>query len=463
MSAGTATRRTPTLSGRHVAWELLRNGLSTDGVIEGTEDDIARARVGRRTLFFLRHPDYVDHVLHEAADRYHKSIEYELIRTVAGLNLLTDDDASWRRHRMLLNPLMSKRHVRGMVDLMIDPIAGYVAELEEAGDGSEVDMAGTMTALTLDVVGAALFGHQFGPLARKMKPVVTGGLRAAEVATRILMVAAPPAWAIRASAAAIHRGPSLPPPFGTAHWVMQTVDDAVWEVIRERQANPTDADDLLNLLLNAEDEHGPLPLKRVRDEVTTFMLAGHETTANAMTWMWYLLAEHPEARERLLDEVDGVLSDRRPDVSDLPSLPWTTACLEEAMRLFPPAWSIPRTAIRDDVIDGHRIPRGATVIIPVHAIHHDERWWPDPETFDPTRFLPENTRGRHRSAYLPFGGGRRVCIGTSFALMETTLITAMLSRQFTFDVVPGHPVEPEATLTLRPRYGMRMIARRRPA
>jgi cytochrome P450 len=455
-------RRTPTLSGRRVAWDLLRNGLSIEGAIEGSETDIARARVGRRTLFFLRHPDYVDHVLHDGADAYEKSLEYELLRTVLGLNLFTDEGDSWRRHRMMLNPLMAKRHVRGMCDLMVGPIEQYVTDLEEQGDGTELEMAGAMTALTLDVVGAALFGHQFGPLARKMKSVVTGGLRAAEVATRVLMVAAPPAWWIRATAAAIHRGPTLPRGFNTAQWVMRTIDEAVWDVIHERQEHPTDADDLLNLLLNAEDEHGRLPLRRVRDEATTFMLAGHETTANAMTWMWYLLARNPEARDRMLEEVDGVLGDRRPTAADVPALPWTTACVEESMRMFPPAWSIPRTAVRDDVIDGHRIPRGATVIMPVHAIHHDERWWPDPERFDPSRFLPENARGRHRSAYIPFGGGRRICIGTSFALMETTLITAMVSRRFTFDVVPGHPVEPEATLTLRPRHGIKMIARRRP-
>jgi len=163
----------------------------------------------------------------------------------------------------------------------------------------------------------------------------------------------------------------------------------------------------------------------------------------------------------MLEEVDRVLEGRRPTVDDLPELVWTSACFQEAMRMFPPAWSIPRTAIREDFIDGHRIPRGATVIIPVYAIHHDERFWPEPELFDPSRFLPENTKGRHRSAYLPFGGGKRVCIGTSFALMETALITAMMSQRFVYDLVPGHPVEGEATLTLRPRYGIRMLARRR--
>jgi cytochrome P450 len=289
-----------------------------------------------------------------------------------------------------------------------------------------------------------------------MRPVVTTGLRGAAVATRLLMVTSPPRWAVRAAASFVHHAPWLPRPLSGLQWVMRTVDDAVWELIRERQAHPTDSDDLLNLLLASE-----LPLERVRNEVTTFMLAGHETTANAMAWMWYLLALNSSARERMLAEVDGVLGGRRPSVADLEALPWTTACFQEAMRLYPPAWSIPRTAIADDEIDGHRIPRGSKIIIPIHAIHHDPRFWPDPERFDPERFMSRGANGRHRSAYLPFGGGRRVCIGSSFALMEATLITAMLSRRFVFDVVPGHPVEPEATLTLRPRWGVRMIGSRR--
>src|SRR4051794_3932350 len=413
-------------------------------------------RLGGRRVFFLRHPDHVDHVLHDGADRYHKSVEYELLRTVLGLNLFTDEGESWRRHRMLLNPMMAKRHVRGMVDLMIDPIDAFVERLDDGSGRVELEMAGAMVELTLDVVGAALFGHRFGAVGRTMRPVVTTGLRGAAVATRLLMVASPPRWTVRAAASFVHHAPWLPKPLSALQWVMRTVDDAVWELIRERQAHPTDSDDLLNLLLASE-----LPLQRVRNEVTTFMLAGHETTANAMAWMWYLLAVNPHARERVLAEVDGVLGGRRPTVADLESLPWTTACFEEAMRLYPPAWSIPRTAIADDQVDGHRIPRGSKVIIPIHAIHHDPRFWPDPERYDPERFMSGRANRRHRSAYLPFGGGRRVCIGQSFALMEATLITAMLSQRFVFDLVPGHPVEPEATLTLRPRRGVRMTGRRR--
>jgi len=455
--------RTPRLSTYEVSKDMLLEGLHIDGpFVKGLPGhDIIRARMGRRHVFVLRHPDHVDHVLHDAADRYHKSIEYELLRTVLGLNLFTDEDESWRRHRMMLNPTMAKRHVRGMCNLMLDPIERFVGDLE--GDRVEIEMSGAMTELTMDVVGHALFGHEFGEVARKMKKVVRTGLRSAERATRVLMLVGPPLWAIRGFAAAIHRAPTrvLLPPLDQVQWVMTTVDDAVWDLIRDRQANPNDNDDLLNLLLTARDEQGGLPIKRVRDEVTTFMLAGHETTANAMTWMWYLLALNTEARDRMLDEVDSVLGGRRPAVEDVDRLPWTTACFQEAMRMMPPAWVIPRTAIEDDVIAGHRIPKGATVIIPIHSIHHDARFWPDPEVFDPTRFLAENARGRPRSHYLPFGGGRRICIGMSFALMEATLITSMMSQRFVYDLVPGHPVEPEATLTLRPRRGVKMIARRR--
>ena len=411
----------------------------------------------------LRRPEYVDHVLHEAADRYYKSVEYELLRSVVGLSLFTDEDESWRRHRMMLNPVLAKRHVRGLFDLMIDPVDRFMAELDDGRHRIDVEMTAAMTRLTLDVVGAALFGRALGDLARRMQSTVTHGLRAAERAARLMLITNPPRWLARTSAQFVFRTPVAPPPLNKLQGIMREIDTTVWNVIHERQANPVDTEDLLGLLLSATDEHGAkLPLKRVRDEATTFMLAGHETTANALAWMWLLLAENPGARERMLAEVDSVLGDDcRPTVDDIARLPWTTACFQEGMRLYPPAWIIPRVAVADDVIDGHRIKKGANVLIPIHAIHHDERFWPDPERFDPERFMGENARAHHRSAYLPFGGGRRVCIGSSFALMEATLITALMSRRFVYDLEPGFPVEPEATLTLRPRRGLRMVARRR--
>lgn len=466
MNAVAPARRakTPRISGLRVARYTIRNGLDVEGplVRAAADSDIVRFRFMGRTTFLLRSPEYVDHVLHEAVDHYHKSREYEMLRSVVGLSLFTDEGESWRRHRMMLNPVMAKRHIEGLFDLMVEPIPAFLDEIDDGSSRIEIEMAYAMTQLTLDVVGAALFGRGFGDLARKLAPTVTSGLRAAEVASRVILATNPPWWIARASGKLVHHAPFLPPPLNRLHTIMRTIDDTVWAVIHERQGDPGQADDLLGLLLTATDAGGNgLPLRRVRDEATTFMLAGHETTANAMAWMWYLLAVNPEARERMLAEVDSVLGGRRPALADLPELRWTTACFQEAMRIFPPAWVIPRECVREDVIDGHRIRKRATILIPIYTLHHDERFWPEPERFDPERFMGERAREHHRSAYLPFGGGRRICIGSSFALLEATLITAMMSQRFAFDLVPGHRVEPEATLTLRPRYGLRMIGRRR--
>lgn len=459
------------MNGRRVAAEMLRNGLQPDGpIVRGVPgSDIASYKFRGRLAFTLRHPGYVDHVLHEAVDRYEKSIEYELLRAVLGTSLFTDEGESWRKHRMMLNPVMAKRHVRGMHRLMAEPIERTAAELDARGDGFEVDMTYAMTELTLEVVGSALLGRGLAGFAQKMAPEVTTGLRAAERATRLIMLVNPPVWIPRTSVWLLDHLPYVPGKLKRPQRVMRVMDQSVWDVINERRASGEDFDDeddpdLLGLLLSARDENGErLPIKRVRDEALTFMVAGHETTANGLSWMWYLLSLNPEARERMLAEVDEVLGDGPGPFSleQFEALEWTAAVAQEAMRIYPPAWVIPRVAVADDEIDGHRIPKGATVIIPIQQIQNDERFWPEPERFDPTRFLPENAKRIHRSAYLPFGGGRRVCIGKSFALLEMTMIAALMSRQFTYEVSPGHRVEPEATLTLRPRYGLKMIAKRR--
>jgi cytochrome P450 len=182
-----------------------------------------------------------------------------------------------------------------------------------------------------------------------------------------------------------------------------------------------------------------------------------------MTWLWYLLAENPDVRDRMLAEIDDALGGRRPTAADLARLPWTTACVQESQRYFSAVWMIAREAIKEDDIDGHHIRPGTTVLVPVHQIHHDERFWPDPETFDPTRFIGDAVKNRPRSAYLPFGGGRRICIGQSFALMEMVLMAAIMSQRFTFDLACDHAVELEATLTLRPKHGLHVVAHRREA
>jgi cytochrome P450 len=256
-------------------------------------------------------------------------------------------------------------------------------------------------------------------------------------------------------------GVPLPPPLREGQKIALALDAAVNGVLDERIAHPTESADLLNVLFQADN--GSWPRKRIRDEALTFMLAGHETTANAMSWLWYLLAENPDVRDRMLAEIDDALGGRRPTAADLARLPWTTACVQESQRYFSAVWMIAREAIEEDDIDGHHIRPGTTVLVPVHQIHHDERFWPDPETFDPTRFIGDAVKNRPRSAYLPFGGGRRICIGQSFALMEMVLMAAIMSQRFTFDLACDHAVELEATLTLRPKHGLHVVAHRREA
>lgn len=423
------------------------------GRICGT--DIARFRCAGRRFVSLGHPDYVDHVLHEARLKYVKSNEYEPIRATAGINLLTDEGDSWAAHRGPLNPTFARRHLNGIVDLMIDPITAVTDTLPI---GMRFDIHQTMVEATLRVVANSLFSQDFGPLVESMNDLTTRGLRHAERLQRLGLWGLMPRPVYDALHWLAFSGVRMPPPLRDIQDITLTLDRAVNAVIDHRLAHPTEGADLLNVLLRADD--GRWPRQRIRDEALTFMLAGHETTANAMSWFWYLMAQHDEARERMLDEIDGALGPRRPTADDVSRLPWTTACLQESQRYFSAVWTLARRAIEDDVISGHHIRRSTTVLIPIHHIHHDPRWWPEPETFDPGRFCPPD-KDRPRSAYLPFGGGRRICIGQSFALMEMVLMAAIMSQRFTFDLAPGHPVELEATLTLRPKNGIHMIGKRR--
>jgi cytochrome P450 len=461
MATLTAERLRRTPAQRLSAWTMTREALTIgfdagDGFLGRARGcDIVRFRCAGRRFVSISHPDYVDHVLHEARLKYVKSDEYEPIRATAGINLLTDEGDSWAAHRGLLNPTFARRRLNGIVDLMIDPITDVTDAL---GTGAQFDMHQTMVEATLRVVANSLFSQDFGPLIQSMNDLATRGLRRTERLERLGLWGLMPRPVYDALNWCVFSGVRLPPPLRDIQNISLTLDRAVNSMIDQRLVHPTDSADLLNVLLRADG--GTWPRRRIRDEALTFMLAGHETTANAMSWFWYLMALHTDARDRMLTEVDDVLGTRRPNADDLARLGWTTACLQESQRYYSAVWVIARRAIDDDVIGGHHIRRGTTVVIPIHHIHHDPRWWPDPERFDPNRFfLP--TEARPRSAYLPFGGGRRICIGQSFALMEMVLIAAIMSQRFTFDLASDHPVELEATLTLRPKRGVHVIGSRR--
>ncbi len=458
-TAGPSTR----LSTVRTTMQTLVCGLHPDrGVLAASRDnDVVRFRLGTRRYVALAHPDHADHVFHRGRLNYVKSAEYEPIRQAAGLNLLTDEGDSWATHRSRLNPLFAKRRLDEIFASMCVPIQAMTQDLlaRDRDEGRVViDIHESMVQMTLRVIAKALFNSDFGELIDQMHGLATTGVRAASSLNRLGLVGAlpPPVWAVLAKVAFAEKPP--PPPLSVLHHVVSGLDRGVNAIVDERIAHPTQNVDLLNMMLDAQGE--PWPRKRVRDEALTFLLAGHETTANSLSWFWYLMALHPDARARMLDEIDTVLAGRPIQADDLASLPWTTASLDEAQRYYPAASLLTRTAIVDDLIDGHRVRRGTNVVIPIYAIHHDERFWDQPEEFLPERFLPGGAK-QHRSAYLPFGGGRRRCIGQTFALMEMVAVVATMTQEFVFDLEPGHPVEIEQSMTLRPKHGIRVVARRR--
>jgi len=212
------------------------------------------------------------------------------------------------------------------------------------------------------------------------------------------------------------------------------------------------------MLLAARDEETGEGMndQQVRDEVMTLLLAGHETTSATLTWIWYLLSQHPEVEQRLHDEVDRVLGGQPPTVDRLDDLPYTRQVIQEAMRLYPPAFFVIRHAIADDEIGGYPVPANSLVLLMSHAVHRHPAFWEEPERFDPERFTPERSAGRPRFAYFPFGGGPRICIGNSFAMMEAQLVLATVAQRYCLRLLPGHPVELQVSLTTRPRHGLPM-------
>jgi cytochrome P450 len=242
------------------------------------------------------------------------------------------------------------------------------------------------------------------------------------------------------------------------------LDETIYRIIAARRASREDRGDLLSMLMAARDEEGDgtgMTDEQLRDEAMTIFLAGHETTANALTWTWYLLSQHPEIEKRLHAELDAVLSGRLPTAEDYARLRYTEMVLAEALRLYPPAWIIGRRALTDYRINGYHVPARAILLMSPYVMHHNAAYFPEPFQFDPERWTPAARETRPKFSYFPFGGGPRLCIGEHFAWMEGVLVLATLAQQWRLRLVPGHPIELQPLVTLRPKYGMKMILERR--
>lgn len=412
--------------------------------------DVAYFKIGPRRGYLLTNPADVRHVLQDNARNYHKSPLYDKLRLSLGNGLLTSEDEFWLRQRRIAQPAFHRQRIAALASVMAEAARDAAAEWETiAAGGRPVDVADEMMRLTRTVVLRALLGADLGPFASQVDPAWT----------TMNQYVGESFWSLGFT----DRWPtSKYRRFQAARAVLR---GAVDHVISQRRHSASDSGDLLSLLLSARDEETGEAMtdEQLRVEVTTFLLAGQETTSLALTWTWYLLSQHAGAQQRLESEIDAVLDGRPPGYTDLVSLPFTRMVIDEALRLYPPAWGFSRQALADDELGGFHLPSGWLAFVIPYVLHRLPAFWQDPEAFDPERFLPERSADRPKFVYLPFGAGPRQCIGNHFALIEAQLVVATLAQSYRLHLVPRHRVEPWPLITLRPRFGMPMIIERRTA
>jgi cytochrome P450 len=320
-----------------------------------------------------------------------------------------------------------------------------VADRWQSGHTYDIDKE--MTSLTMRIITKTLFDADVANEAREVGDTVTHILEMTNVRFNTLFLL--PYWVPTSMNRELRKA-------------VERLDQLIYGFINERRKSNADKGDLLSMLLMAQDDNATrMTDKQVRDEAMTLFGAGHETTAVALTWAWYLLSQHPEVEQKLLDELDLVLGGRTPMLTDLPKLQYTEMVVKEAMRLYPPAWGTVRENMEDLTLGGYALPKNSITILNFYGIHRDARFFENPNEFRPERFSPENEKLIPKYAYTPFGGGPRVCIGNQFAMMEAKLILATLAPRFRFALAPGQVVKPERVFTLRPKYGMRMVVAER--
>jgi cytochrome P450 len=406
--------------------------------------DVVYLPLGRQHIYYVGHPEAVREILITHQNKFKKSRMLERARVLLGDGLLTSEGDHHRRQRRLVQPAFHRDRLAGYAAVMVDRAA---VVRDQWQPGQTFDMLREMMRLTLAIVAKTLFSTDVDSEADEIGSALTQVFDLFEV---ILMPFSElleklPLPAVRRFKRARKR-----------------LDETIYRLIAERRASGRDAGDLLSMLLLARDEEGNdegsggMTDEQVRDEALTLFLAGHETTADALTWTWYLLSQNSEVEAAFHAELDRVLAGRIPSFDDLPQLRYTESIFFEALRLYPPAWAVGRRALEDFVVGDFVIPARSVVLTSPYAMHRDPRWFPDPLAFRPERWSAEDP-ARPKFAYFPFGGGARVCIGERFAWMEGTLLLAAIGQRWRLRLEPGQRVETQARITLRPKHGMRMI------
>ncbi len=408
--------------------------------------DIAFFRLGPLRVYQVNHPDLVRQILVEQANKYYKPrLLKRAARRILGEGLLTSDGGQWKQQRKLIQPAFRHDRLSAYSDVMV---AQALRAAEAFGDGEVREIGAEMGKLTLAVVVKSLFGEDLPPEATDLGQTLVAIADAAN--QRVSSPLQLPSWAPTRKNRREKRA-------------LARLDAVLRLLIRTRRASGERRDDLLSVLLAAADDDSPAGMsdRQLRDEMMTLFLAGQETTANALTWTWYLLARHPGVDTKLREELDRVLAGRLPEASDLPNLPFAEMVIREAMRLYPPAPAFAREPIEDVTLGEYRVAKGSLITISTYALHRDPRFFPDPERFDPERFGPGWEESIPRYAYLPFGGGPRVCIGNGFAMMEARLLLATIAQRCKLSLEPMAEIAPQQLVTLRPSGPVRVKVQKR--
>ena len=433
-------------------WQSIRSMRDNASIAYAPEDfsaDIIAQRILWRRMFVINQPEAIRHILLDNAANYTKSeVGRRLLEPGLGRGLLTSEGETWRRHRRIMAPAFDPRSIAGYVPVMTEVTQALLAKWDVLAEPREADVAAAMMHATLHIISRAMFSSD----SDEIVDVVEAGVNLYQ--TKVQPTLADflhlPQWLARLIA-----------PFPR---IFDEFDIKVDKLLTERGRTPeAEPKDLLARLIYARDAEtgGGMTAKEVRDQVVTIFMAGHETTAQALSWTFYLLSQHPDVERKLHDELATVLAGRTPHSEDLAQLRYTRMVIEELMRLFPPAYIIGRQPVGDDEVLGHRIPAGSAVLILPWLLHRKPALWEDPDRFDPERFAPERAARRPRFAYMPFGAGPRICIGGAFAMAEAMIILATIAQRYRLRLKPGFPVEPQGLITLRPRHGLRMTLERR--
>ena len=400
------------------------------------------------SLFVISDPAGVKQVLLDNVANYPKAKEDSRFLAAAfGDGLLTSDGDKWRRHRRIMAPSFDHRSIVAYAPAMVETTTDFMAKWDNLPPGAVIDIDAEMTALTLQMISRTMFSSDSDGMASLVEQTLNRGMGRMKFGLLdILPVLG--RWRINRTLEDIRS-------------VFSALDASIHKLIEARASQPTDAapKDLLARLVAARDHEGGggMTVREIRDEVVIIFIAGHETTAGAMTFVWYLLSKHPDVEARLHRELDEVLGDRAPTYEDLERLPYARQVIQETIRLYPSAPGLTgRQAVADDVVGGLRIPKGAQVAVLPWIIHRHRALWTDPDGFDPDRFSPENSAGRDRFAYLPFGGGPRICIGAAMAMTEAQLILATVAQRYRPRFVEGQPLSLKARITMRLTDGLKM-------